>query len=268
MATYAIGDIHGCYKPLRALLKKVKFNSDKDILWFVGDLINRGPQSLDTLRFIYGLRDQSVIVLGNHDLHLLAMHAGYRTPSPNDTVDDILNAPDCEELLYWLRQQPLLHHDSERDITMVHAGIPPQWSVKKALKRAQEVEQVLRGDEWEIFLQSMYGNKPARWKKGLQTTERWRVITNYLTRMRFCSAKGSLDLTSKGGLHHAPKGYAPWFEYTHRKTWYNTIIFGHWAALAGETYSEHAHSLDTACVWGGTLTALRLEDWQRFSVKS
>ncbi len=267
MATYAVGDLQGCLKPLKKLLKKIQFDYDNDTLWLTGDLVNRGPQSLETLRFVYQHRKSIVTVLGNHDLHLLAIAGGYKIPSRSDTLDDILDAPDKDELLSWLRQQPLLHHDKDLAYTMVHAGIPPQWSLKKAIKRAQEVEAVLKDERIGLFLATMYGNEPSIWKKGLAEVDRWRVITNYFTRMRFCTEKGKLELHSKSTIHHAPKGYSPWFEFMERKTYNDRIIFGHWAALEGEAYSENAYALDTGCVWGNALTAMRLEDQQRFSIQ-
>jgi bis(5'-nucleosyl)-tetraphosphatase (symmetrical) len=267
MSTYAVGDVQGCLAPLKTLLKTVNFDPQQDTLWLTGDLVNRGPESLETLRFIYQLRNSVITVLGNHDLHLLAIAAGVRKASPADTLDEILTAPDAEELLSWLRQQPLLHHDEKLDYCMVHAGIPPQWTLKKAIKRAQEVENVLRSKDYTLFLSTMYGNTPAGWKKGLGDVERWRVITNYFTRMRFCSEQGKLELDTKAGIHCAPKGYAPWFEHLNRKTYHDKIIFGHWAALEGEAYSENTFALDTGCVWGNALTMMRLEDQARFSVK-
>lgn len=266
MATYAIGDIQGCLQALKTLLEAIQFDPKKDTLWLAGDLINRGPESLETLRFIYSLRDSVITVLGNHDLHLLAVAANLRPHSTSDTLDEILQAPDCNTLLEWLRHQPLLHHDPKLQYTMVHAGIPPQWSLKKAIKRAKEVEDVLHSDRADLFLLSMYGNKPKRWKKDLSEVERWRVITNYFTRMRFCTAEGKLDLKTKAGLQHIPDGYAPWFAHPDRKTKNEKIIFGHWASLEGESYTENAFALDTGCVWGGALTAMRLEDQKRFSV--
>ena len=266
MATYAIGDVQGCLEAFKALLKTIKFDPKKDTLWLAGDLINRGTESLETLRFIYSLRDSIITVLGNHDLHLLAVAANLRPCSVSDTLDEILQAPDCNTLLKWLRQQPLLHHDSKLRYTMVHAGIPPQWSLKKAIKRAKEVEEVLRSDRADLFLLSMYGNKPKRWKKGLSDVERWRVITNYFTRMRFCTEEGKLDLKTKSGLQNIPDGYAPWFAHSDRKTKNDLIIFGHWASLEGKSYTKNTFALDTGCVWGGALTAMRLEDQHRFSV--
>lgn len=268
MATYAIGDLQGCLKPLKHLLAVVNFNPLHDKLWLTGDLINRGPESLETLRFVYKMRDSIVTVLGNHDLHLLAVAAGVRQASYSDTLDEILHAPDKDTLLEWLRQQPLLHHDPGLQYTMVHAGIPPQWSLKKAKKKAKEVESVLQSDLCEMFLLTMYGNKPSGWKKNLDDVDRWRVITNYFTRMRFCTVKGRLELTCSAGIHHAPKGYAPWFEYLDRKTYNDRIIFGHWAALEGQAYSENVFALDTGYVWGNSMTMMRLEDQKRFSVSA
>jgi bis(5'-nucleosyl)-tetraphosphatase (symmetrical) len=268
MTTYAVGDLQGCLQPLKKLLENVNFDSKTDTLWLTGDLINRGPESLETLRFIYGMRDSVVTVLGNHDLHLLAVAANVRPESPSDTLEEILHASDKNILLEWLRQQPLLHHDSELQYTMVHAGIPPQWSLKKAQKRASEVEIILRSDLCEMFLLTMYGNTPSGWKKGLADTDRWRVITNYFTRMRFCTAEGKVELTSSGGIHHAPEGYAPWFEHAKRKTYHDRIIFGHWAALEGQAYSENVFALDTGYVWGNRMTMMRLEDQKRFTVSA
>lgn len=266
MAIYAVGDLQGCLDPLKALLKQANFSWENDILWLTGDLINRGPQSLETLRFVYKHRDRIVSVLGNHDLHLLAISEGIKKPNPSDTLDSILEAPDCKELLTWLRQLPLLHHNKELGITMVHAGIPPQWSIKKALKRAQEVELILHSNYYRVFFENMYGNKPSGWKKGLDDIERWRVITNYFTRMRFCTDDGKLELTTKQGMEHTPEGFLPWFAHNHRKTRNDRIIFGHWAALEGYTGNPNAIALDTGYVWGKSMTMVRLDDLKIFRV--
>ena len=197
MTVYAVGDLQGCLQPLQCLLKEVAFDPAKDRLWLVGDLVNRGPQSLATLRFLYAMRDALTCVLGNHDLHLLAVAHNRERLKKGDTLQEILDAPDRDDLLNWLRQQKLLHYDAERDTLLVHAGIPPQWTLNKALKRAAEVQDALRDDtRLPLFLEGMYGNQPNRWDKDLQGIARLRVITNYLTRMRFCSAYGSLDLKS------------------------------------------------------------------------
>ena len=260
MSVYAVGDLQGCLQPLQCLLKEVAFDPAKDRLWLVGDLVNRGPQSLATLRFLYAMRDSLICVLGNHDLHLLAVAHNRERLKKADTLQEILDAPDRDELLNWLRQQPLLHYDPERDTLLVHAGIPPQWTLSKALKRAAEVQDALRDDtRLPLFLEGMYGNQPARWDKGLRGIERLRVITNYLTRMRFCSADGSLELKSKEGLDSAPAGFAPWFSYANRKTRKHKIIFGHWAALEGRCSQPNLFALDSGCVWGGAMTLLNLD---------
>lgn len=260
MSVYAVGDLQGCLQPLQCLLKEVAFDPAKDRLWLVGDLVNRGPQSLATLRFLYAMRDSLICVLGNHDLHLLAVAHNRERLKKADTLQEILDAPDRDELLNWLRQQPLLHYDAERDTLLVHAGIPPQWTLSKALKRAAEVQDALRDDaRLPLFLEGMYGNQPARWDKGLRGIERLRVITNYLTRMRFCSADGSLELKSKEGLDSAPAGFAPWFSYANRKTRKHKIIFGHWAALEGRCSQPNLFALDSGCVWGGAMTLLNLD---------
>ncbi|UZJ60913.1 symmetrical bis(5'-nucleosyl)-tetraphosphatase [Pseudomonas sp. KU26590] len=260
MAVYAVGDLQGCLEPLKCLLERVAFEPGKDTLWLVGDLVNRGPQSLETLRYLYTMRDSLVCVLGNHDLHLLAAGRNIERLKKGDTLREILEAPDAVELLDWLRQQKLMHYDAERDIALVHAGIPPQWTLKKALRCAEEVEQALRDDNrFEPFLDGMYGNEPAKWDKDLQGVTRLRVITNYFTRMRFCTSDGKLDLKSKEGLDSAPAGYAPWFKHKERKTKGTSIIFGHWAALEGRCDEPGVYALDTGCVWGGAMTLLNVD---------
>lgn len=265
MATYAIGDIQGCLEPLQCLLKKIDFNPMKDKLWLAGDVINRGPDSLATLRLLYKLRDSITLVLGNHDLHLIAVYYGLRKAGKNDTLEPLLLAPDRADLIYWLRQQKLVHHDTQLNFTMVHAGIPPQWSLDDALARSREVEAVLQSNSPELLLENMYGNSPARWRDDLQGAERLRVITNYFTRMRFCSAEGELELQTKESADAAPIGFAPWFSLSGRKMRNHKIIFGHWAALEGQANTKNIYALDTGCVWGGELTALRLEDEVLFS---
>ncbi|MCF7533345.1 symmetrical bis(5'-nucleosyl)-tetraphosphatase [Pseudomonas petrae] len=260
MAVYAVGDLQGCLEPMKCLLERVAFEPGKDKLWLVGDLVNRGPQSLETLRYLYAMRDSIVCVLGNHDLHLLAAGRNIERLKKGDTLREILEAPDAVVLLDWLRQQKLMHYDAERDIVLVHAGIPPQWTLKKALRCAEEVEQALRDDNrFELFLDGMYGNEPAQWDKHLQGVTRLRVITNYFTRMRFCTSDGKLDLKSKEGLDSAPAGYAPWFTHKERKTKGVSIIFGHWAALEGRCDEPGVFALDTGCVWGGAMTLLNVD---------
>jgi bis(5'-nucleosyl)-tetraphosphatase (symmetrical) len=264
MADYAVGDLQGCLEPLKCLLEHVSFDPASDRLWLVGDLVNRGPESLETLRYLYGIRDSVICVLGNHDLHLLAASRKIDRLKKGDTLDDILQAPDRDQLLDWVRQQKLMHYDAERNVAMVHAGIPPQWSLKKALKYASEVEAALRDDALiEPFLNGMYGNEPAKWSGDLRGVTRLRVITNYFTRMRFCNRDGKLDLKAKEGIETAPPGYAPWFSHKQRKTKSVKIVFGHWAALEGRCDEPDVYALDSGCVWGGSLTMLNLDTFER-----
>jgi bis(5'-nucleosyl)-tetraphosphatase (symmetrical) len=265
MATYAIGDIQGCYESLQCLLKKIAFNPEVDTLWLVGDLINRGPDSLATLRYLYSIRDSVEFVLGNHDLHFLAVAYGLRKKGQSDTLEALLNAPDRQELIDWLIQGKLFHTDEGLGFSMVHAGIPPMWSLQQAQAHAREVEAVLQSRYCHEFLRNMYGNQPNRWKNKLIGLERLRVITNYFTRMRFCTDEGMLEFDAKENMIAAPLGFAPWFSFSDRKTRNDKIIFGHWAALEGKTHTPNIYALDTGCVWGGALTAMRLEDEMRFS---
>ncbi|WIF68140.1 symmetrical bis(5'-nucleosyl)-tetraphosphatase [Metapseudomonas otitidis] len=266
MTTYAIGDLQGCLDPLKCLLDRVAFDPARDRLWLVGDLVNRGPKSLETLRFLFAMRDSVTCVLGNHDLHLLAVAHNVERLKKSDTLREIIEAPDAGDLLDWLRRQKLVHYDEARDIAMVHAGIPPMWTLAKALKRAAEVEEALLDDaRLPLFLEGMYGNDPACWDSDLHGITRLRVITNYFTRMRFCKADGTLDLKSKEGADTAPPGYRPWFAHPSRKTRGQKIIFGHWAALEGKCNEPGLHALDTGCVWGGTMTLLNIDNGQRIS---
>lgn len=266
MTTYAVGDLQGCLDPLKCLLDRVAFDPAQDRLWLVGDLVNRGPKSLETLRFLFTMRDSVTCVLGNHDLHLLAVAHNVERLKKSDTLREIIEAPDAGDLLDWLRRQKLVHYDETRDIAMVHAGIPPMWTLAKALKRAAEVEEALLDDaRLPLFLEGMYGNDPACWDSDLHGITRLRVITNYFTRMRFCKADGTLDLKSKEGADTAPPGYRPWFAHPSRKTRGQKIIFGHWAALEGKCNEPGLHALDTGCVWGGTMTLLNIDNGQRIS---
>lgn len=265
MATYAVGDIQGCYDVLRRLLDKVAFDPGADQLWVVGDMVNRGPQSLDTLRFIYSLDDSVRVVLGNHDLHLLAVAHGIREHSASDTLTPILEAHDADTLLRWVRHLPLLHHDMTLDYVMVHAGIAPEWTLLQAKQYAQEVEHALRDDNYADFLADMYSNTPPRWSDSLTGTTRLRVITNYFTRMRCLDEQGQLNLKNKG---LPKKNDIPWFEYPKRQTKKNRILFGHWAALNGQTKNTQAIGLDTGCVWGNCLTLMRLDDGVLFNEPS
>ena len=266
MSTYAIGDIQGCYEPLQKLLDKITFNPDLDQLWFTGDLVNRGPDSLQTLRYIKGLDNKAISVLGNHDLHLLAVAEGVRTKSQDDSLSEILHAKDRDELLDWLRQQPLMHHDSGLGFSMIHAGLPPQWNLDDSLHYASELQTVLRGPDYLEFLQHMYGNKPDRWSSDLQGMDRLRFITNCFTRLRFCRADGGLCLKAKGPPGSQPDDCTPWFRIANRASEDMNILFGHWSAL-GLHQEKGIFSLDSGCLWGHQLTALRLEDQQYFSIQ-
>ena len=262
MSTYVVGDIQGCLSSLKCVLKKISFNTDKDVLWSVGDIVNRGPKSLKTLKYLYERRDNLVMVLGNHDLHLLAISAGVRKPNQKDTLNKILNSPDRECMLNWLRKRPLIHN--EYNHTMVHAGIPPGWSISEAKIFAGEVESALQGPNSDNFLRGMYGDCPNSWSNNLKGIERLRLITNYLTRMRYCTENGELDLLDKGPLKKRQKTIKKrkldaWFAHENRKTSKDKIVFGHWASINGKTNSSYAIGLATGCVWGGKLSLYELE---------
>lgn len=267
MADYAVGDVQGCMGPLEHLLTKIAFSPTNDRLWLVGDLVNRGPDSLAVLRFVKSLGECARVTLGNHDLHLLARLFVPGTASAHgDTLDEVLAAPDALALGHWLRAQPLLWQDSALRVVMTHAGIPPWWDVDMTCRLAREVEQVLRGDAFVDFLAHMYGNKPDRWSESLEGMARYRLIVNALTRMRFCHTDGTLSMRYKGTVAAAPADIKPWFAITPRKPLNAQLVFGHWAALEGECPVSGLHAIDTGCVWGGRLTALRLQDKKRFSV--
>ncbi|MEO9524223.1 symmetrical bis(5'-nucleosyl)-tetraphosphatase [Marinobacter alexandrii] len=261
MTDYAIGDIQGCYDRMRDVLAQVEFSPSRDRLWVAGDLINRGPSSLETLRYLESLGSSAVVVLGNHDLHLLAVALGGHPPKRKDTLADILDAPDHDRLVAWLRQQNLSVHDPDRNLIMVHAGVPHIWSVDQTMAYAREVESVIRGNDAGYYFTHMYGNKPACWHEDLEGIDRWRAITNYFTRMRFISADGTLELATKESAEHAPKGYAPWFTYARADN--VRVVFGHWAALEGQTGSDQFIGLDTGCVWGGVLTMMNLDTGEK-----
>lgn len=259
MTRYAVGDLQGCLEPLQCLLEEVKFDTHSDQLWLVGDLVNRGPKSLETLRFVKSLGNAVRIVLGNHDLHLIAVHYGANTAKKHDTFHDILEADDCEELVEWLRMQPLMYQDD--NYCMTHAGLPPIWSTTYATARAREVEQIYQGNDPFDFFKHMYGNEPAGWHDHLKGWERYRTITNYFTRMRFCTEEGELDLISKLANCEDPN-YAPWFDYPQQTVRKETLLFGHWASLEGNIPNERIFGLDTGCVWGRGLTMMNLETQQ------
>ncbi len=267
MADYVIGDIQGCYEPLQRLLDKIHFNEHTDRLWFVGDLVNRGPESLATLRFIKNLPMMPRITLGNHDLHLLGKLFGEHTwENADDTLHEILDAPDGEELGHWLRKQSILYHDPELNVVMCHAGIAPAWDLNQAKALALELENTLSGEHYRDYLTHMYGNKPDHWSEDLTGMDRLRVICNYFTRMRFCNEQGHLVLNYKGSVDQAPNDLYPWYSVPHRHEIEAEIVFGHWAALEGKCPQPRIYAVDTGCYWGGQLTALRLQDKQRFMV--
>ncbi len=258
MAVYAIGDVQGCYAELQSLLSQIDFDEKVDTLWFAGDLVNRGPQSLTVLRFVKGLGSAAVTVLGNHDLHLVGLMMGTRQSHHKDTMDAIMTASDRDDLLDWLRQCPLMHRDDVLGYMMLHAGLPPQWSINEAQQRAAEVEQVLRGDDYAEFIDHMYGNDPAQWSEALSGWNRLRFITNCFTRLRFCDATGRLMLKEKGAPGSQPQGHQPWFELRDHQQDKLKILFGHWSTL-GMRLPGNVHALDTGCVWGGSLSALRID---------
>ncbi|MCZ8252306.1 MAG: symmetrical bis(5'-nucleosyl)-tetraphosphatase [Hylemonella sp.] len=259
MAHYLIGDVQGCNDALQRLLDTLAFSPSRDTLWLLGDLVNRGPDSAGVLRRLMGYGDAARCLLGNHDLHLLAVAHGVRPPHRSDTVADILQAPDRAALLDWLRRQSLAlrHTHAGEEILMVHAGVLPAWDASKTISLAAELEAVLRGPDLPGFLQRMYGNEPACWDDDLQGDARLRVIVNALTRLRFCTDDGTMEFATKEGVAAAPPGYRPWFEVPDRRTAGVTVAFGHWSTL-GPLARTDVLALDTGCVWGGCLTALRL----------
>ena len=263
MATYAIGDIQGCYAPLDRMLELIAFDAAVDRLWIVGDLVNRGPRSLETLRYVRGLGPAAQTVLGNHDLSLLMAAEGHGKRSAGDTFDDVLAAPDADALLDWLRRQPLCHVEDE--YCLVHAGLLPQWTVSEARVLASEVEAVLRGDHWREFMAKMWGSEPAAWSPELQGWPRLRVVVNALTRMRFCTPDGTMEFRSKGPVTSAPPGHLPWFDVPGRRSAGQVLVTGHWSAL-GLCLRPDLLALDSGCLWGGPLSAVRLEDRALFQV--
>lgn len=260
MTTYTIGDLQGCQTQLLALLEKIDAIAPTAKLIFVGDIINRGPRSLDTLRQVRSMGGRARIVLGNHDLNLLAVACGLRQPHRSDTLNDILAAEDRDELIDWLRHQPLAL--LEDDHLCVHAGLLPQWNTQQTLELASEVETALQGDDWKDFLQQMYGDAPAQWHDDLQGAARLRCIVNALTRLRYCNADGNMDFAIKEGMTDTaslPDGLMPWFDVPNRRTEDTTVVFGHWSTL-GLLLRPNLMGLDTGCVWGGKLTAVSLQD--------
>lgn len=259
MAVFAVGDIQGCYDELRRALDSVGFDPSHDRLWCVGDLVNRGPKSLQVLRFFHQLGDAAICVLGNHDLHLLALVAGNDKHKDESSLDAVMAAGDRDELLHWLRHRPLIHHNPELDFLMVHAGLPPQWDLATALACGREVEAVLRGTDHVDYFMHMYGNKPDQWDPALTGMARWRFITNCLTRLRYCDGEGRLALKEKGPPGSQARGRIPWFEHPARASRGQRIVFGHWSTL-GYLARDNVWALDTGCLWGGALTLLRLDE--------
>ncbi|MGB8516765.1 MAG: symmetrical bis(5'-nucleosyl)-tetraphosphatase [Gallionella sp.] len=265
MAIYAIGDVQGCYAELMHLMEKISFDAARDELWFVGDLVNRGADSLAVLRLVKSLGNAAITVLGNHDLHLLAVSVGVAELHRDDTLDEILRAPDREELFTWLRNQRMLHVADSH--VLVHAGLLPSWTIAQAKMLAHEVESRLRNTDYAEFLKHMYGNQPNVWDEELRGYQRLRVITNALTRMRICTLQGEMEFKFKGEQHKIPADYVPWFDVPKRASREATVIFGHWSAL-GLMVQNNIIALDTGCLWGGPLTAIRLSDRKIFQVPS
>ena len=257
MSIYAIGDIQGCYDAFARLLERIAFDPGKDRLWLVGDLVNRGPKSRKVLRHVMSLGDCVTSVLGNHDLHLLAVAAGIRKLARSDTFGDVLAGKKSDELIDWLRRRPLLEFDAKRNCLLVHAGLPPAWSVRRAVKQAAKVEAVLRGDDWRAAVAAMYGNTPRQWSKTLDAQAKLRYTINALTRMRYCDRRGRLSFDYSGPPGTQPKGLLPWFAAPGRKSAATHIYFGHWSAL-GIMQTPNLTALDSGCVWGRRLTAIQV----------
>ena len=269
MSTYAIGDVQGCYPELRSLLRECGFDARHDRLWFAGDLVNRGPCSLEVLRFVADLGDRAHVVLGNHDLHLVASAHGVRRLRVKDTFQDVLDAADGEALVDWLRDRSIVHHDPELAFVMAHAGIAPAWTIDDAMRLGREFSEALRGADRSRFLSGMYGNKPDRWQDSLAGLDRLRFVTNAFTRMRYCHADGRLDFSETHPPGAQDPSLAPWYTLRAASADGTRIVFGHWATLQILTAlprTLHVRHVDTGCVWGGSLTALRLEDDREFSV--
>ena len=260
MSKYAVGDLQGCLKPLQCLLEDVGFNPNNDELWLVGDLVNRGPDSLETLRYLYAIRDSLKITLGNHDLHCIALARGTTDRGRHPSLEALLSAPDCPQLMDWLLQQALVIRSDDGRYLMSHAGIPPNWSSEQALSLSRELEAVLQSPNADVFFNEMYGDDPLCWNDSLTGLPRLRAITNHLTRMRICTAEGKLELGFKGALADIPDGYRPWFEWQEPSSRSETLIFGHWAALECQTGRSDIIALDSGCVWGREMTMLNMDN--------
>ena len=266
MATYAIGDIQGCYAEFRELLRTVSFNPAKDRLWLLGDLVNRGPDSLALMEHVLSLEGRIVTVLGNHDLHFLAIFYGGHSPNPGDTFDALLASPQVGRIADWFRRQRFFHLDERLGWAMVHAGLAPGWTLAAAARHSQELMGVIQGNGCAAYFRELYGNRPDCFAEHLQGMERWRILTNCFTRMRLVDCAGRLDFSHKGALDDAPSGWLPWYELAAERLEGRRLLFGHWAALDGETGQPNILALDTGCVWGRSLTALCLESGERISV--
>jgi bis(5'-nucleosyl)-tetraphosphatase (symmetrical) len=263
MALYVIGDLQGCLEPLERLVDSIDFDPASDRLWFVGDLVNRGPDSLGCLRFVKGLGSSAVTVLGNHDFHLLCVATGAQKARPRDTLQAVLDAPDRDELIEWLRGLPLMH--VEGAFAMVHAGLLPEWTIARARQLAGEVETALQGPGWRRFLTNLYGNEPGRWDDSLTGDDRLRVIVNAMSRLRVCARDGAMDLSFRGDPGEKHGRRIPWFDVPLRKSDTHTIVFGHWSAL-GLHLGEKVMCLESGCLWGRALTAIRLSDRRVYQV--
>ncbi|NYT52201.1 MAG: symmetrical bis(5'-nucleosyl)-tetraphosphatase [Candidatus Vesicomyosocius endoextente] len=263
MSDYLIGDVQGCFDSLKTLLKKIKFSSDKDRLFFLGDVVNRGKQSLATLRFIKDLKSNALMVLGNHDFHLLACTLGRKNPNKKDTFTDIINANDANLLLDFLKNQPLaIKH---KGVLMIHAGVPPSWDIDRTLQQSRQVQKHLKSVNVSQFLKNMYGNKPNIWSKNLTELEQCKYTINALMRLRFCKANDELEFNHKMNYTHPPKGFKAWFMHKNRLLKNTDIFFGHWSSLSGVNQT-HIYSMDHGCIWNGHLSAIRLKDKKIFSV--
>ncbi len=258
MTTYVIGDVQGCFDELLELVDYIAFNPKKDQLWFVGDLVNRGPKSIETLRWVKSLGNSAVTVLGNHDLHLLAAHAGAKDIQTGSSLHTALQAEDIGELVHWLRKQSLIRYNKALKFAMVHAGLAPQWSIKDALRYAKEVENALQSKKYKDFLFNMYGDLPNQWDGRLKGWNRLRTITNFMTRVRYCNDNGVMSFTEKGTPGTQRASMKPWYEIPSRKSQNTTIVFGHWSTL-GHKHEHNIISTDTGCLWGGQLTAIKIE---------
>ncbi len=259
MAVYVIGDVQGCYSQLCRLLEKIHYDQARDILWFCGDLVNRGPESLQSLRFVRSLGDRAVTVLGNHDLHLLALFYSRQNIGKNDPLAQILSSPDRDELMEWLRFQGFVHYDEKLNFLLVHAGIHAGWDLTRVQDHARELEQALRGENYQSFLAQMYGDQPDCWSDDLTGIERLRCITNIFSRLRFYTRDGRFDFEAKGSPSlHSRHGLIPWFERNHCLERSLRVVFGHWSTLAVGQYGRY-FAIDNGCIWGGRMTALRID---------